>query len=162
IAEQDPEEIFRAVLGTIRETIRKSGIGPDQLKLVSFSSAMHSLIAIDSEGELVTKSITCADTRSSRHAKKLTEQHDGHEIYLRTGTPIHAMSPLAKLVWLKDEKPEVCERAAKFIGIKEYVFFKLFGEYVVDHSIASATGLFNLEKLDWDRGALELAGISPN
>ncbi|CEG21314.1 Xylulose kinase [Planococcus massiliensis] len=162
VAEQDPEEIFRAVLGTVRETIRKSGIGPDQLKLVSFSSAMHSLIAVDSEGNLLTKSITWADTRSSRHAKKIKEQHDGHAIYLRTGTPIHAMSPLAKLVWLKDEKPEVCEKAAKFIGIKEYVFYKLFGEYAVDHSIASATGLFNLEQLDWDQGALELAGISPD
>jgi gluconokinase len=72
------------------------------------------------------------------------------------------MSPLAKLVWLKDEKPEICEKAAKFIGIKEYVFFKLFGEYIVDHSIASATGLFNLEQLDWDQGALELAGVTPD
>ncbi|MBT2571053.1 gluconokinase [Planococcus sp. ISL-110] len=161
IAEQDPEEIFRAVLTSVRKTIRKSDIDLQQLKLVSFSSAMHSLIAVDASGNLLTQSITWADTRSSKHAKHIKEQLNGHEIYLRTGTPIHAMSPLAKLVWLKDDMPEVCEQAAKFIGIKEYVFHELFGEYVVDHSIASATGLFNLRNLDWDEEALAVAGITP-
>lgn len=161
IAEQDPEEIFRAVLTSVRKTIRKSEIDTKQLKLVSFSSAMHSLIAVDAEGSLLTQSITWADTRSAKHAKYIKERLNGHEIYLRTGTPIHAMSPLAKLVWLKDEKPKVFEQAAKFIGIKEFVFHELFGTYVVDHSIASATGLFNLEQLDWDREALAVAGITP-
>lgn len=162
IAEQDPQEIFRAVLGTIRETVRKSFIKPEALKLVSFSSAMHSLIAVDAKGNLLTQSITWADTRSSKYAKKIKEEMNGHEIYLRTGTPIHAMSPLSKLVWLKAEKPEVCKRASKFIGIKEFVFHELFGEYIIDHSIASATGLFNLEQLEWDEGALEVAGVTPD
>ena len=48
-----------------------------------------------------------------------------------------------------------------FIGIKEYVFFRLFKRYVVDYSIASATGLFNLTQLNWDTEALELAGVTP-
>ena len=159
-AEQDPEEIFQAVLGTVRETVRKSGIDVAALKLVSFSSAMHSLIAVDEKGQLLTKSITWADSRSAIHAKRIKEEMDGHEIYLRTGTPIHAMSPLSKLVWLKAEKPEVFEHAAKFIGIKSYIFHQLFGEYVADHSIASATGLFNLDQLDWDQGALQTAGVT--
>ncbi|MGY0693382.1 gluconokinase [Virgibacillus sp. FSP13] len=161
IAEQNPDEIVDAVLGTIRETVRKGNIEHGQLKLISFSSAMHSLIAVDEEGALLTNSITWADTRSAEYAKKIKEEHNGHEIYLRTGTPIHAMSPLAKLVWLKAEKPAIFAKAAKFISIKEYVFFKLFGKYVVDYSIASATGLFNLRSLDWDADALQLAGISP-
>src|SRR5690606_16479318 len=55
IAEQDPEEIFRADLTSVRKTIRKSGIDVQQLKLVSFSSAMHSLIAVDAEGKLLTQ-----------------------------------------------------------------------------------------------------------
>jgi gluconokinase len=70
------------------------------------------------------------------------------------------MSPLVKLAWLRDEQPEVFKAAARFIGIKEYVFQRLFDRYVVDHSIASATGLFNLAALDWDEGALAVAGVS--
>lgn len=159
-AEQDPEEIFRAVLTAVRETLRKSGINGKGLKLVSFSSAMHSLIAVDADGALLTNSITWADTRSSKHAKHIKENLNGHEIYLRTGTPIHAMSPLSKLLWLHDEMPEICRQTAKFISIKSFIFHKFFGEYVEDHSIASATGLFNLQQLDWDQGALAIAGVS--
>ncbi|WP_010529988.1 gluconokinase [Lentibacillus jeotgali] len=160
VAEQDPEEIFNAVLTVIREVIRKSSISSDQLRLIAFSSAMHSLIALDGDGRLLTNSITWADTRASEYARKIKEDHNGHNIYLRTGTPIHPMSPLAKLVWMKAEKPDIFNQAAKFISIKGYVFYKLFETFVVDYSIASATGLFNLETLDWDEAALKLAGIS--
>ena len=86
---------------------------------------------------------------------------DGRSIYRRTGTPIHPMSPLAKLLWLRHERPDVFGSAARFVGIKEYVFFRLFARWLVDFSIASATGLFNLSALDWDAGALAVAGIDP-
>ncbi|MFC7062008.1 gluconokinase [Halobacillus seohaensis] len=162
IAEQNPEEIFESVLGTIREAIRKSNISANNIQFLSFSSAMHSLIAVNNQGELLTNSITWADTRSAEYAKDIKDNHNGHEIYLRTGTPIHAMSPLAKLVWLQAEQQDIFNQADKFISIKEYVFYKLFGEYVIDHSIASATGLFNLQELDWDKEALDLAGIKPD
>ncbi|WP_163527728.1 gluconokinase [Halobacillus ihumii] len=162
VAEQDPAEIFEAVLDTIREAINKGGISRSQLQFISFSSAMHSLIAVDKDGALLTNSITWADTRSAAHARDIKENRNGHEIYLRTGTPVHAMSPLSKLVWLKSEKPDVFAKAAKFISIKEYVFYQLFEQYVIDHSIASATGMFNLKELDWDQEALSLAEITPD
>ncbi|WP_078382619.1 gluconokinase [Sutcliffiella halmapala] len=161
-AEQDPEEIFQAVVTSIREAVQLGNIEVKDLSLVSFSAAMHSVIAIDETGAPLTKSITWADQRSEKWAKKLKEEWNGHEIYLRTGTPIHPMSPLAKLIWLRNENPDVFEKASKFISIKEYVFHKLFGEYVVDYSIASATGLLNLEKLTWDEEALTIAGVSPD
>ncbi|UOR10893.1 gluconokinase [Halobacillus amylolyticus] len=162
VAEQDPDEIFEAVLGTIREAVNESKVDTSQIQFISFSSAMHSFIAVDKHGSLLTNSITWADTRSAEYARDIKENHNGHEIYLRTGTPIHAMSPLSKLVWLKAEEPDTFAKAAKFISIKEYVFYKLFDQYVVDHSIASATGLFNLEALEWDQEALELTGITPD
>ena len=71
------------------------------------------------------------------------------------------MSPLAKLAWLRDEQPKVFAAAARFIGIKEYVFYRLFKRYAVDYSIASATGLFNLAELGWDDEALAVAGVVP-
>lgn len=85
----------------------------------------------------------------------------GHEIYRRTGTPIHPMSPLSKLLWMKEEEPDLYARAYKFISIKEYVIYQLFAQYVVDYSIASATGLFNLETLDWDGDVLQMLELSP-
>lgn len=71
----------------------------------------------------------------------------------------HPMAPLSKLIWLREEKPEIFKQAALFVGIKEYVFHTFFGEYVVDYSIASATGLFNIHTLDWEKEALESAAF---
>jgi gluconokinase len=161
IAEQDPQEIYAAILVAIRGAVRAARIEAGRIRCVGFSAAMHSLIAVDAEGKPLTASITWADTRSAAWADKIAREMDGHGVYLRTGTPTHPMSPLAKLLWLRHERPELFERAARFVGIKEYVFFRLFGRWVVDYSIASATGLFNLHKLDWDEGALAIVGLTP-
>ena len=159
-AEQDPEEILSAVIKTVREVIARSGIAPAKLICLSFSAAMHGLIAVDAKGELLTKSMTWADNRSAKWAEKIKQEQHGHEIYLRTGTPIHPMSPFVKLVWLRNEHPELFEQTTKFISIKEYVFYRFFQQYVLDHAIASATGLLNLKELAWDQEALEIAGIT--
>ncbi|MER2528690.1 MAG: gluconokinase [Candidatus Competibacter denitrificans] len=161
VAEQDPDEIYAAVLTVLREVVRKTQAAPEEVIGVSFSAAMHSLIAVDGAGQPLTRSITWADSRATEWAERIKNDWNGLAIYQRTGTPIHPMAPLAKLVWLRREQPELFARTARFIGIKEYVFFRLFKRYVVDYSIASATGLFNLAQLNWDTEALELAGVTP-
>ncbi len=159
VAEQDPDEVYCAVTKSIRGAIRAARVRPERIRCVGFSAAMHSLIAVDGAGRPLTPSITWADTRSSGWADTILAEMHGREIYRRTGTPIHPMSPLCKLVWLRNERPDVFAAAHRFVGMKEYVFFRLFGEWLVDFSIASATGLFNLAALDWDAGALAVAGI---
>ncbi|WP_110926225.1 gluconokinase [Bacillus massiliglaciei] len=161
-AEQDPEEIFQAVLASIKGCLSTVHIKNDEIACVSFSSAMHSVIAVDASGKPLTRSITWADNRSAKWAEKLKNEMNGHEIYMRTGTPIHPMSPLSKLLWLRNEQEELFSRASKFISIKEYVCYRLFGEYVIDISIASATGMFNLKNLDWDEEALKIACVTPD
>jgi sugar (pentulose or hexulose) kinase len=160
VAEQSPLEIYQAVTRGIREVLWKSGVSDKEVLCVSFSSAMHSLIAVYSGGNPLTPCITWADNRSVEYVDRLKREHDGHSIYRRTGTPIHPMSPLLKLMWLKDNEPDIFENTYKFVGIKEFILSRLFGRYVIDYSIASATGLFNLESLTWDKQALELAGVS--
>ncbi|WP_018663265.1 gluconokinase [Heyndrickxia acidiproducens] len=159
-AEQDPDQIFEAVLGAIHEVVEKSGQRPETIRFVSFSSAMHSVIPVDREGRPLMKCMTWADNRSIEWSRKLKEEMGGHEIYMRTGTPIHPMSPLPKLIWMRHEKPEIFNKAAKFSSIKEYVFYRLFHQYVVDYSIASCTGLMRMDRLAWDEEALKLAGIT--
>lgn len=159
-AEQDPEEIFQAVIKSIKQTIQSSHVAPTDILCVSFSSAMHSVIAVDKKGRPLTKCITWADNRSSMWAEKIKNEMNGHQIYLRTGTPIHPMSPFSKLTWLRHEHQELFSRSYKFISMKEYVFYKLFKKYIIDYSIASATGMFNLTSLKWDEEALAVAGVT--
>lgn len=157
-AEQNPEEIFQAVLQAL-STIMKLHSNKT-LSFISFSSAMHSVIAMDEQDQPLTPCITWADNRSEAWSRKIKNELNGHEIYKRTGTPIHPMSPLSKIAWLVNELPEIASKATKYIGIKEYIFKKFFDQYVVDHSLASATGMMNLKTLDWDEEALQIAGIT--
>ncbi len=158
-AEQDPQQIFAAVLETLRVAVAGCPVAAREIVCVSFSAAMHSVIAIDAADRPLTRSITWADNRAAAQAEHIAREQDGLAIYRRTGTPIHPMSPLAKLAWLHADQPALCAQAARFVGIKEYVFHRLFGQWWVDHSIASATGLFNLARLDWDDDALRVAGV---
>ncbi|MCI3919235.1 gluconokinase [Paenibacillus sp. TRM 82003] len=162
-AEQSPDEIVEAVAQAVRGAIDKAGAVSADIRCVVFSSAMHSLIALDAEGKPLTPSITWADNRSAPFVAKLKERYDAQAIYAATGTPIHPMSPLLKLMWMKEKDPATFEKAASFVGIKEYVIGRWFGfdgrNHVVDHSIASATGLFSLRDRDWHAPALEAAGI---
>lgn len=160
-AEQDPEQIYRAVIRGMRAVLEQKGVSGDEVQCVSFSSAMHSLLAVDRDLRPLTMCMTFADNRSTAYVHILREQYDGHQIYRNTGTPIHPMSPLLKLMWMKDHEPEIFANTHKFIGIKEYIFARLFGKFIVDYSIASATGMFNLESLTWDERALAAAGITP-
>ena len=158
-AEQDPERIFQAVVVAIHGAVMAARVAGKDVACVAFSAAMHSLIAVDADDRPLTPSFTWADNRAAPWAERVNADHDGLAIYRRTGTPIHPMSPLIKLLWLRHERPDVWQRAHRFIGIKEFVLKRLCGAYMVDHSIASATGLFNLEALDWDAGALALAEV---
>lgn len=162
IQEQEPEAILAAVVGCVQAVAKNSPVPPEQWVGMCFSAAMHSLIAVDGQGFPLTRSITWADRRSAPWVAKVRHEHNGKELYHRTGTPIHPMSPLLKLLWLQHAQPEIFQQAAKFISIKEYVLYQWFGEYVVDYSIANATGLFNMKALNWDEEALALTNITPD
>lgn len=157
--EQDAEYIFQSVL----QVLKKAGDGikeKESIACICFSAAMHSLLAIDKLGKPLTPMMTWADTRSNQYAVKLKGTAKGDLIYQRTGTPIHPMSPLCKIAWIKGERPDVFAAAHKFISIKEYIFYHLFGEFVIDYAIASATGLFDIHQLQWCDEALQFAGIN--
>ncbi|MFL4499969.1 gluconokinase [Weissella sp. MSCH1] len=157
MAEEDLNEIWEAFVDAMTEVVR--GANGGKILGVSFSSAMHSLIAFDADWQPLTRVITWADTRAVKYTEELKSTGLGQEIYSKTGTPIHPMAPLSKMLWLKNEKPDVYNNAAHYLGIKEYLFHRLFGANKMDISIASGTGMFNIFNLDWDEQALEVTGI---
>jgi gluconokinase len=158
-AEQEPDRILEAVLDTLDEVVTRCRALDKTVAAVSFAAAMHGVLALDAAGAPLTPFVTWADNRAAAQAERLREGEGGSELYRRTGTPLHPMAPLSKIVWFREHEPDLFEQAAHWVSIKEYVLWRLFGELVVDHSIASASGLFDIEGLMWDDGALEAAGI---
>lgn len=160
--EQDPEVIYYACIKSVAQVMIELQGDQDIVKpiCISISSAMHGLIAVDAAGKPLTNCIIWADRRSEEIAVNLQASEVGKRLYQQTGTPIHPMSLLCKLMWIKANDQPLFNQSHKFIGIKEFLFYRLFGVYVVDHSIASATGLFDIRELIWSDLALNFAGIS--
>ena len=158
-AVQDPAKILSAVLTGVNAVASAARDRGARVAGLSFSAAMHTLIGLDGHGTPLTPSLTWADSRASEQAGRLRATPDGLRIHQRTGTPIHPMSPLPKLMWFQEEDPNTFRAVRRWVGIKEYVLAHLTGEYVVDHGVASATGLFELGSHDWYPEALELAGV---
>ncbi|MBK8564508.1 MAG: gluconokinase [Saprospiraceae bacterium] len=154
--EQNPEQVVRATVAALKKLVAERGCPPASIGL---SAAMHSLIAVNSKGQPLTHSILWSDNRAASIASQLKGTLLGKDIYRHTGTPIHPMSPLPKLAWLRQNEPTIFHKAHQFLGIKEYLVFRLFGEYLTDQSMSSATGLFDAERLAWHEPSLDFAGI---
>lgn len=156
--EQNPVEIEQFAVLAVRDAMEAANVQKDELVTISFSSAMHSLICIDENGEPLSQALIWADGRSSEQAEKLKETN-GFEVYSKTGLPNHPMSPLSKLLWMKEVEFEPYLKAKYFLSIKEYILQKWFDQRVIDYSMAAATGLFNAKTFQWDDEILTLAGI---
>jgi gluconokinase len=156
-AEQDPDEIVAAVLGSLRQLTDDLSV---RVAALSFSSAMHSLIGLDPGGRPLTASVTWADSRAGVQAERVRSSSVGLALHRRTGTPVHPMAPLSKLIWFHEQEPKLCEQVGHWVGIKEYVLLRLCEALMMDHSIGSGTGLMDIHTLSWDPQALQLAGIT--
>ncbi|WP_378954528.1 gluconokinase [Pelosinus sp. sgz500959] len=159
-AEQDPEEILQGVLKVLKEAITEAKLSPHDIAGICFSSVMHSVIPVDTNGKPLDRMQTWADSRAQDYIGKIKASDDANTIYFKTGCPIHPMYPLFKIIWFKNERPELFAQTAKFIGIKEYICHRLFGKYLVDESIASATAIYNLHTRTWDQDLLDMIGIT--
>ncbi|MBY7142289.1 gluconokinase [Virgibacillus sp. NKC19-3] len=157
-AEQDPWEIERSSVLAMKEVITKAGVQKDELRAVGISGAMHSIICVDDNADPLSNMLIWSDGRSSCQAEELM-QSTGMDIYKKTGTPIHPMSPLLKLRWMKENDYVPYQKATYFMSMKAFLIQKWFGERVVDYSIASASGMFHVKTLDWDEDALAYAGV---
>ena len=156
----DPDEVYQAVFNSLincYDNVKEEGY---DLSFISFSSQLHSLIAVDENNNPLTNCITWADNRAGEftdHIKKLYKEHD---FYTKTGCPPHALYWPARIMWLKKHRKETFNNTAKIVSIKDYIFKKLTDQYVIDYSLASGTGLLNIHKKEWEQDILDILKIN--
>jgi gluconokinase len=157
-AVQEPLVVVDAVVEATRAAVAAAHAARLDVAGLAFATAMHSLVGLDAGGTPLTLLITWADQRASAQAERLRRERP--HLHGETGTPLHPMAPLSKLVWFREERPELFARVARWCGIKELVVHRLTGAWITEHSSASGTGLMRLTTLDWHEEALEVAGIT--
>jgi len=157
--EMAPQELLSAIIQSVRAAIQDAGVNPSACRAFSIGGAYHSLIAIDKSDIPLTGVTTWIDERATKQAQRVREQRDAHEIYQRTGCPVHRLYPLYRLIWLREEQPELFHKTVRYISAKEYVIKQLTGEYLIDFGVAAGSALLNTHSLEWDASSLDLAGI---
>ena len=161
-AEVDPDAVVDAALAVVRQAVLEAstaGAGV-RVEALGLSAALFSVMGVDGAGRPVTPVYTWMDRRAGAVVARHRDDPAARALYRRTGCPLHAMYPVAKVRWLRESDPERFKRARRFISLKEYLLHRLFGEYVVDVSVASSSGYFDITAHRWDLDALAWAGIT--
>ncbi|MEW6660845.1 MAG: gluconokinase [Bacillota bacterium] len=159
-AEQDPKVVLNSLVKCLKLVVDEVKSLNYQIGAIGLSSVFHSVLAVDKNNEPLTNCLIWADSRSIGLVEEIKQATPPHAWYSRTGCQLHPMYPPGKILWWKLNMPETFDKTAKFLSIKEYVVAEFFGAYLVDTSLASASGLFNFNTLTWDTEILDYLGIS--
>ena len=157
--EQDPRELLQAAIASVRQAVERAGARPEGCGGMSIGGALHSVMAVDGHGDPLTGVITWADGRAVEQARAVAGTSTGKKLYRETGCPAHGMYPLYKVMWLRENRPEVFQHARRYVSAKEYLGFRLTGTWQVDYSLAAGSGFLNTYTLKWSDPAIDLAGI---
>ena len=149
-AEIDADKAFRQVVVTINSSLENSAKIDGEIVAVASCTFWHSLMGIDKSGKPTTPVYGWADNRSRNYVDVLRKRFDETETHNRTGARFHSSFWPAKLLWIRNEQPDVWTRTARWISFSDYVALKLCGRAVSSISIASGTGIFDIRKCDWD------------
>jgi gluconokinase len=145
----------------VRQALERSGVQPGGCGGMSIGGTMHGVMALDGRDQPLTGVITWADGRAVEQARAVAATPVGVQLYHETGCPPHGMYPLYKILWLREQRPELFESAQRYVSAKEYAGFLLTGSWQVDYALAAGTGLLNTHTLRWSEDALALAGVRP-
>ena len=158
--EQDPSDFWKAVCLSTRELLEKANVRAADVAGISFSGQQMGCLLVDKEGRPLRPIIIWADTRAGRQAEEMENKLGMEYVYRTTGHRISASYSAAKLLWVRDNEPQLYKRVHKMLLAKDYIIYKLTGNYVTDYSDASGTNLFDLNKKDWDERILNELGIN--
>ena len=156
-AEQNPEDWWKAVC-TNNKTLLK-GYDARQVAGMAFSGQMMGCVVVDKNGRPLRPAIIWADQRSQAQESVIRAKIDESKFYRITGHKISASYSLEKLMWIRDNEPDVFCRAYKMLQPKDYIIYRLTGEFVTDFSDASGTNCLDLNRLEWSDQILDMAGV---
>ncbi len=160
-AEANADELAGLVEACIDESLeRLAGLRLDATVVaVSFCTFLHGMIGADRDGKALTPVMTWADTRSADQAARLSVMLDPGEVLQRTGCPLHPVYFPAKILWIKENQPQLFQKIDWWCSIGEYCIRRFTGRRFCSLSMASAFGLFNRRTSGWDKELLRTLGL---
>jgi xylulokinase len=161
-AEQDPEDWWQATLVAIRAALEQASLKGSDIAAVGFSGQMHGVVLLDKAFAVLRPSLIWCDQRSQAQCDWITQQVGAERLIQYVSNPALTGFSAPKLLWVRDNEPKIFERAAHFLLPKDFVRFRLTGEFATDVSDASGTLLFDVTHRRWSSEMLEALEIDPH
>jgi xylulokinase len=159
--EQDPEELWRAVVKTIRTVIER--LPPDdRIIAISQSSQAGTTIPVDDAGKPTHNTFSWMDQRAHAEAARVQTHLGADFIYTTTGWRLQNGLPLQHIAWFKKNRPQDFAATRRFLFVNDFIAHRLTGKFCTNPSDAGLTQLANLDTADWDDRLLDFIGIDRN
>ncbi|KPJ88476.1 MAG: hypothetical protein AMS17_05275 [Spirochaetes bacterium DG_61] len=153
--EQDPEDWYRVACETVKFCVEKSGIDVRNVIGIAVDGPAHAFALLDSEGKSLGRVIHWSDLRAIEQARLLFEKY-GKRIFDLTLQRASVASSPAQLLWLKENRPEICSRVQFLFVTKDFVRYRLTGTSVTDPYDAVGVQLYDIEKKQWSTDLSEI------
>ncbi len=158
-AEQEPEDWWQATCASIADVMDQSGASPSDIKGIGLSGQMHGSVFLDENNQVVRPAILWCDQRTGPECDWITEKVGFDKVVEYTSNPVLTGFTAGKIVWLRNHEPEMYKLVRKVLLPKDYIRFRLTGEFATEVSDASGTSLFNVTKRDWAYEMLDAIDI---
>ncbi|MGB8980866.1 MAG: FGGY family carbohydrate kinase [Anaerolineales bacterium] len=160
-SEQDPREWWEAVAASIKQVLAESGVGAERVAAVGLTGQMHGLVLLDEAGEVLRPAILWNDQRTQAECDEIHARIGRQRFIQISGNVALTGFTAPKILWVQKNEPEVYKKARHVLLPKDYIRFKLTGEYALDKADGAGTVLFDLKSRDWSPELLEKLGIDP-
>jgi len=154
-AEQLPEDWWKATVESIRKVIQKSGVKASDVKAIGLSGQMHGMVLLDKFGEVMRPAIIWCDQRTQKECDQITEIIGKERLIEITANPALTGFTASKVMWVKNNQPEIYEKIDKILLPKDYIRYRLTGEFASEVSDASGTQFLDIPKRTWSKEVLE-------
>ena len=158
-SEQNPADWWAGISASIRSALAQSGLTGDDIAAIGLTGQMHGLVLLDDQGEVLRPSILWNDQRTQAQCDTMTERIGAERLIELTGNPAVTGFTAPKILWVRDNEPDVYARAKQVLLPKDYIRYKLTGTYATDLAGASGTSLLNVAERAWSAEVLDALEI---
>jgi xylulokinase len=161
-AEQDAEDWWQAAKTSIKEVMAKSKVKPKDIKGIGLSGQMHGLVMLGSDMRPLRRSIIWCDQRTAFECEQITSLVGADKMIEITANPALTGFTASKIMWVKNNEPEIYAKCVKILLPKDYIRYKLTGEFATEVSDGSGMQLFDVPGRRWSGYVLDKLGIDIN
>lgn len=158
-AEQDPEDWWNATLHVLKNLAASLGSAKSEIKAIGFSGQMHSLVLLDNDSRVLRPSILWCDTRTDAQCRSINEAIGEENLKSFVANPALEGFTLPKILWVREHEPEIYSRIAKVLLPKDYIRFRLSGEFATEFSDAAGTLMLDVAARKWSKSMLSQFSI---